>query len=212
VSLAKFGTAKASSYNVAVLPGDGIGPEITRATIPVLESVARKCNFGLHFCEGDIGGAALDRHKDPFPDETAKLCHTSDSVLLACIGGHKWDKNSRDMRPETGLLRMRKSMGLFANLRPAKVRSQLVHASSLKPSVVEGVDLIVVRELTGGLYFGTPSGIEVDALGIRRAYNTAVYTELEIERIARVAMGITQARGGRVCSVDKANVLDVSQL
>ena len=134
-------------------------------------------------------------------------------MLLASIGGYKWDTNPRHLRPETGLLKMRKELGLFANLRPAKVLPQLIDASTLKKEVIEGVDIMVVRELTGGIYFGTPKGIEADPVtGIRKGFSTGVYTEPEIERIARIAMTVAQKRNKKVCSVDKANVLDVSQL
>jgi 3-isopropylmalate dehydrogenase len=153
-----------------------------------------------------------DNFKDPFPESTYQACKSSDSVLLACIGGYKWDGNSRDLRPETGLLKMRKSLGLYANLRPAKVIPQLIDASTLKREVIEGVDIMVVRELTGGIYFGTPKGIETMENGIRKGFSTAVYTEPEIERITRVAMDVALKRTGKVCSVDKANVLEVSQL
>lgn len=141
------------------------------------------------------------------------MCKSSDSILLASIGGYKWDNNPRNLRPETGLLKMRKSLGLFANLRPAKVVPQLINSSTLKPEIISGVDIMIVRELTGGIYFGTPKGIEVDPVtGIKKGYSTGVYTEPEIERIAKIAMNVARKRNKRVCSVDKANVLDVSQL
>jgi 3-isopropylmalate dehydrogenase len=202
---------KKDSYTITLLPGDGIGPEILKATVPVLDAVAAKNGFKFTFREADIGGIAIDRHNDPFPDATYESCRTADSVLLACIGGYKWDKNSRELRPETGLLKMRKSMELFANLRPAKVIPQLIDASTLKREVIEGVDIMVVRELTGGIYFGSPNSITtVD--GVRRGTSTGVYTEPEIERIARVALNVAMKRNSRLCSVDKANVLEVSQL
>eukprot|EP01039_Chlorochromonas_danica_P006975 gene6975-7717_t len=201
-----------TDYTITLLPGDGIGPEIISATIPVLKAVATKFNFKLHFHEADIGGIAIDRHNDPFPQSSFEQCMKSDSVLLGSIGGYKWDNLPRQMRPETGLLKMRKSMGLYANLRPAKVIPQLIDASTLKKEVIEGVDIMVVRELTGGIYFGTPKGIETDAQGVRRGYSTGAYTEPEIERIAKVALHIAKRRRGKLCSVDKANVLDVSQL
>lgn len=201
------------TYKITLLPGDGIGPEIMSATIPVLNAVAAKNNFKFTFQNADIGGIAIDNHNDPFPDSTYQACVASDSVLLACIGGYKWDNNPRHLRPETGLLKMRKSLGLFANLRPAKVIPQLIDASTLKREVIEGVDIMVVRELTGGIYFGTPKGIETDPVtGIRKGFSTGVYTEPEIERIARVAFDVALKRNKKVCSVDKANVLDVSQL
>jgi len=153
--------SKKDSYDITLLPGDGIGPEITAATTVVLEALCKKRNFTLKMKEALIGGCAIDATNNPFPDESLDQCRKSDSVLLACIGGYKWDKNPRHLRPETGLLRMRKELGLFANLRPAKVLKQLVDASTLKREVVEGVDVMVIRELTGDVYFGTPKGIDV---------------------------------------------------
>jgi 3-isopropylmalate dehydrogenase len=153
--------SKKDSYSVTLLPGDGIGPEITAATKVVLAALCEKCGFEIELKEALIGGAAIDAVNDPFPKESLDQCLAGDSVLLACIGGYKWDSNPRELRPESGLLKMRKEMGLFANLRPAKVLDQLVDASTLKREVVEGVDIMVVRELTGDVYFGTPKGIEV---------------------------------------------------
>jgi 3-isopropylmalate dehydrogenase len=200
-----------SEYIITLLPGDGIGPEILGATMPVLDAVAKKFKFSLSYKEADIGGVAVDKHNDPFPQSSLDACLSSDSVLLACIGGYKWDNLPRQLRPETGLLKMRKSLGLYANLRPAKVLTQLIEASTLKPEIIKGVDIMVVRELTGGIYFGTPKGIDtVD--GVRRGFSTDVYTEPEIERITRIAMSTAMLRNKRVCSIDKANVLDVSQL
>ena len=204
--------SKKDSYVITTLPGDGIGPEIVRATLPVLEAVAAKNGFKFSFREADIGGIAIDNHKDPFPEATHQSCKSADSILLGAIGGYKWDNNPRDMRPETGLLKMRKSLGLFANLRPAKVIPQLIDASTLKREIIEGVDIMVVRELTGGIYFGTPKGIDTDANGVRKGYSTAVYTEPEIERITRVALSVASKRTNKLCSVDKANVLEVSAL
>jgi 3-isopropylmalate dehydrogenase len=146
---------------VTLLPGDGIGPEITAATKVALEALCKKAGFSIELKEALIGGAAIDAAGDPFPAESLAQCQASDSVLLACIGGYKWDNNPRELRPETGLLKMRKQMGLFANLRPAKVLPQLLDASTLKREVVEDVDVMVVRELTGDVYFGTPKGIDV---------------------------------------------------
>jgi len=201
-----------SEYSITLLPGDGIGPEIMTATVGVLEEVAKKGGFKLNFQEALIGGAALDAKDDPFPDASLQACQSADSVLLACIGGYKWDTNPRNKRPETGLLKMRKEMGLFANLRPAKVLPQLVSASTLKPEVVSGVDIMVVRELTGDVYFGTPKGIVTLENGEREGFNNMIYKESEIRRIAKVAYGVAEKRTKKLCSVDKANVLDVSQL
>lgn len=153
-------TEKKDAYTITVLPGDGIGPEITEATKTVLSALTERCGFTLELKEALIGGAAIDAVGDPFPAETLTQCQQSDSVLLACIGGYKWDSNPRELRPETGLLKMRKQLGLFANLRPAKVLPQLIESSTLKREVVEGVDVMVVRELTGDVYFGTPKGID----------------------------------------------------
>lgn len=201
---------KKDSYKITLLPGDGIGPEITAATVVALEPLQKR--FKMTFNEALIGGAAIDATGSPFPDETLAQIKASDSVLLSAIGGPKWDGNPRDKRPETGLLAMRKQLGLFANLRPAKVMSQLVDASTLKREVVEGVDIMVVRELTGDVYFGTPKGTETAANGERFAYNNMIYYEHEVERIARIAFDVAEKRGKKLCSVDKANVLDVSQL
>lgn len=165
----------------------------------------------MNLNEALIGGCAIDAANDPFPQESLDQCLASDSVLLACIGGYKWDGNPRELRPETGLLKMRKEMGLFANLRPAKVLDQLIDASTLKREIVEGVDVMVVRELTGDVYFGEPKGIDV-INGERVGYNNMIYSESEIERIARVAGDVASKRQGKLCSIDKANVLDVSQL
>lgn len=153
--------SRKDSYDITLLPGDGIGPEITSATQTVLRALTDRCGFTLNFRHALIGGAALDAVGDPFPDESLRQCLAGDSVLLACIGGYKWDENPRELRPESGLLKMRRSMRLFANLRPAKVLPQLIDSSTLKRDVVEGVDVMVVRELTGDVYFGTPKGIDV---------------------------------------------------
>jgi 3-isopropylmalate dehydrogenase len=161
VNSALDAVSRKDSYDVTLLPGDGIGPEITAATKDVLTALCDRCGFELNLKEALIGGAAIDAANDPFPEESLEQCRNSDTVLLACIGGYKWDTNPRELRPETGLLKMRKEMGLFANLRPAKVLPQLIDASTLKKEVVEGVDIMVVRELTGDVYFGTPKGIDV---------------------------------------------------
>lgn len=210
-SCINMAVGKKDNYKITLLPGDGIGPEILNACVPVLDAIGKKNGFKFTFQEADIGGIAIDKHNDPFPDSALKLCKESDSILLASIGGYKWDNNPRNLRPETGLLKMRKELGLYANLRPAKVIPQLIDASTLKREVIEGVDIMVVRELTGGIYFGTPKGIDlVD--GVRKGYSTAVYTEPEIERITKVALNVAMKRNKKLCSVDKANVLEVSQL
>ncbi len=200
------------SYCVTLLPGDGIGPEIMAVAVAVLKAVAAQHDFSLTFQEALIGGAAIDATGHPLPPETLKQAQNSDAVLLAAIGGYAWDNLPREQRPETGLLAIREGLGLFANLRPATIFKQLVDASSLKRELVEGVDIMVVRELTGGIYFGKPKGIFETETGEKRGVNTMAYTTSEIDRIARVAFTTAQKRQGRLCSVDKANVLDVSQL
>ena len=200
------------SYRVTLLPGDGIGPEIMAVATAVLKVVAAKFDFSLEFTEALIGGSAIDATGQPLPPETLQQAQGSDAVLLAAIGGYAWDNLPRAQRPETGLLAIREGLGLFANLRPAKIFSQLVDASSLKRELVEGVDIMVVRELTGGIYFGKPKGIFQAESGESRGVNTMAYTDSEIDRIAHVAFSTAQKRGGQLCSVDKANVLDVSQL
>ncbi|ESA31993.1 3-isopropylmalate dehydrogenase [Leptolyngbya sp. Heron Island J] len=198
-------------FRITLLPGDGIGPEITAVAVDVLKAVGVKLDIQFDFTEAPIGGCAIDATGNPLPDETLETCRQSDAVLLAAIGGYKWDSLPRAQRPETGLLGLRAGLQLFANLRPATILPQLINASSLKRDVVEGVDIMVVRELTGGIYFGKPRGI-FDADGDQRGVSTMAYTGTEIDRIGQVAFEIAQKRQGRLCSVDKANVLEVSQL
>lgn len=199
-------------YRITLLPGDGIGPEIMQVAQEVLNVVGQQLNLQFEFQQALIGGAAIDTAGEPLPAETLEKCRNSDAVLLAAIGGYKWDNLPRHLRPETGLLGLRAGLGLFANLRPAKILPQLIDASSLKREVVEGVDIMVVRELTGGVYFGQPKGIFATETGEKRGVNTMAYTESEIDRIGRVAFETAQKRSGKLCSVDKANVLEVSQL
>ena len=194
-------------YKIGVIKGDGIGSEIVDEAINVLDAVAAKYNFDINYEEFLLGGAAIDETGVPLPQETINGIKKVDAVLFGAIGGPKWDNLERHLRPESGLLALRKEMGTFANLRPAIVYDELVNASTLKPDVVRGVDIMVVRELTGGIYFGEPREYSKE-----KAYNTMVYTRGEIERIARVAFDIAMKRDKRVCSVDKANVLEVSQL
>lgn len=194
-------------YNIAVIKGDGIGPEIVDEAIKVLDAVSVKCGIELNYNEYLMGGAAIDMHDDPLPDETIKGALYADAVLFGAIGGEKWDNLPKHKRPESGLLKIRKELDVYANLRPATVYDELIEASTLKPEIIEGVDLLVVRELTGGIYFGEPRAKEETS-----AYNTMVYTKTEIERIAHVAFKSAQSRNKKVCSVDKANVLEVSQL
>ncbi len=195
------------NYKIAVLKGDGIGAEIVNEAIKVLDAVADKEGFNLEYNEYLIGGSAVDVFDNPCPDETIKGCLNSDAVLFGSIGGPKWDNLPKEKRPESGLLKLRKSLGLFANIRPAIIFDELVNASTLKPEVIKGVDLEVVRELTGGIYFGEPRYKDEN-----KAYNTMVYSRDEIERIARVAFEEARKRKKKVTSVDKANVLEVSEL
>jgi 3-isopropylmalate dehydrogenase len=202
----------AQNYQITLLPGDGIGSEIMAVAVEVLKAIGQQFDLNFEFKEALIGGAAIDAVGNPLPEETLTACKESHGVLLAAIGGYKWDTLPREMRPETGLLGLRAGLELFANLRPAKILPQLIAASSLKPEVVEGVDIMVVRELTGGVYFGQPKGIFATEDGEKRGVNTMAYSESEIDRIGRVAFETAQKRDRRLCSVDKANVLEVSQL
>jgi 3-isopropylmalate dehydrogenase len=200
-----------SSFRITLLPGDGIGPEITAVARQLLDAVSRSHGFQLEYDEQPMGGSAIDVSGEPLPVSTLAACGASDAVLLAAIGAPRYDALPRQQRPESGLLALRAGLGLFANLRPVKIMPALVGASTLKPEVIEGVDLLVVRELTGGVYFGNPKG-RVEADGHVRAFNTMAYSDYEIDRIARVGFDLARQRGGRLCSVDKANVLEVSQL
>ncbi len=194
------------NYKIGVIKGDGIGPEIVDEAIKVLDAVAVAEGFNISYEEFLLGGSAIDATGVPLPEETIQGVKRMDAVLFGAIGGPKWDNLERHLRPESGLLGLRKAMGTYANLRPATVYDELINASTLKPSVVKGVDIMVVRELTGGIYFGEPREYGKD-----KAYNTMVYTKEEVERIAKVAFEIAMKRDKRVCSVDKANVLEVSQ-
>ena len=198
-------------HRVVLLPGDGIGPEITAVARQLLEAVASRFKFNLLFDEQLIGGAAIDATGEPLPAGTLEACRSADAVLLAAIGSPRFDALPREKRPESGLLALRSGMELFANLRPVKIVPALIGASSLRPEVIEGVDLMVVRELTGGIYFGQPKG-RIQADGEERGFNTMTYSDSEVDRIAKVAFELAGERSGRLCSVDKANVLDVSQL
>lgn len=202
----------AQQFRVTLLPGDGIGPEIMAVAVNVMKVVGEKFDLAFQFQEALIGGAAIDAKNNPLPDETLAACKDSDAVLLAAIGGYKWDTLPRHLRPETGLLGLRAGLGLFANLRPAKILPQLIDASSLKREVIEGVDIMVIRELTGGIYFGQPKGVFASETGEKRGVNTMAYLESEIDRIGRVAFETARKRRKQLCSVDKANVLEVSQL
>ncbi|KAM0957043.1 hypothetical protein ACFX2I_025174 [Malus domestica] len=197
-------------YSITLLPGDGIGPEVISVAKNVLNLAASIDGIEFKYEEVPIGGAALDLTGVPLPDETLLSAKQSDAVLLGAIGGYKWDKNEKHLKPETGLLKLRQGLKVFANLRPATVLPQLVDASTLKREVAEGVDLMVVRELTGGIYFGKPRGFGTNENGEEIGFNTEVYAAYEIDRIARVAFETARKRKGRLCSVDKANVLEAS--
>jgi 3-isopropylmalate dehydrogenase len=201
----------ANSLRVTVLPGDGIGREVTESGLGILKQAAAAVGIALEICEEAIGGDALDRLGVPLTDEAVKTCRSSDAVLLGAVGGPKWDANPPELRPEKGLLKIRKSLGLYGNLRPVRQYSCLLEASTLKKDIVRGVDLVVVRELTGGLYFGEPRGITGPS-GSERGYNTMAYERFEVERIARKAFDLARLRRRNVTSVDKANVLEVSRL
>ena len=201
-----------ATHKIAVLAGDGIGQEVIPEAIKILRIVAKEAGVGFEFEEGLVGGAAIDATGDPLPDTSLQLCYSSSAILFGAVGGPRWDDTPHERRPERGLLRLRKELDLFANLRPARCFPMLVDASPLKRSVVEATDLMVIRELTGGLYFGEPRGVEKMADGSARAVNTMVYTSREIERVARVAFDVARKRRRRLTSVDKSNVLVVSQL
>lgn len=196
-------------FKIAVLPGDGIGPEIIDATIRVLDVIEKKYNVDFEYKYGLVGGAAIDETGDPLPEETLKICKESDAILFGAVGGDKWDNLPTDKRPEKGLLRIRKELGLFANIRPAKAYTPLLDASPLKESIIKGVDLVVLRELTGDVYFGEPRGRQIKD-GERVGYNTMIYYEHEVRRIAKLAFEMARKRRNKVTSVDKANVLEVS--
>ncbi len=199
--------------NVLVVEGDGIGAEIISAARKVLEAVDKLDNLNLSYTEAMLGGGAYDKYGHPYPEETRVKARAADAILFGALGGPQWDgKTERHLRPEAGLLDIRSDLGLFANLRPAITYPQLADASPLKPELVAGLDILIVRELTGGIYFGEPRGIRTLENGERQGFNTDVYSESEIRRIAKVAFEAAQKRGKRVCSVDKANVLEVTVL
>ena len=196
---------------VLLLPGDGIGQEVTASAGRILEKVASMENCKIELLQGQIGGSAIDAMGDPLPKQTLDLAKECDAILLGGVGGPKWDDLPTEKKPEKGLLRIRQDLDLFANLRPALLFPSLVSASSLKPELVENLDILILRELTGGIYFGEPRGVELRN-NERTGFNTLVYSEGEIDRIGRVAFELAQKRDRKLCSVDKANVLEVSQL
>lgn len=197
---------------VLVLPGDGIGPEIVAEAAKVLDCLRADFGLDVHTEEALVGGAAYDATGHPLPEATLAQARVADAVLLGAVGGPRWESLDRSLRPEKALLGLRSGLGLFANLRPALLYPQLAGASTLKPEVVAGLDIVIVRELTGGIYFGEPRGIRVLENGEREGYNTLVYRESEIRRVARVAFETARRRQGRLCSVDKANVLEATEL
>jgi 3-isopropylmalate dehydrogenase len=199
------------SYRIAVLPGDGIGPEIVKEALKIFDVVAERTGVRFDLQEGLAGGAAYDRFGTPLPDEVMQLALSSDAVLLGAVGGPKWESLDYSVRPERGLLGLRSGLGLYANLRPVVVFEDLIDASPLKPGVVRGIDLVIVRELLGDAYFGQPRGVRVEN-GQRIGINTMVYTEAEIRRIAKVGFDLARGRRKKLLSVDKANVLETTEL
>lgn len=200
------------SKKILVLPGDHIGQEVMPEALRVLECVDKRFNLNIELSEGLLGGAAIDATGEPLPSETLAQAREADAILLGAVGGPKWDNIERDLRPEKGLLGIRSALGLFGNLRPAMLYPQLAEASSLKPELVAGLDILIVRELTGGIYFGQPRGIRQNDKGEREGFNTYIYSESEIKRIAGVAFELARKRNKRLCSVDKANVLEATVL
>ncbi|MGA0974638.1 MAG: 3-isopropylmalate dehydrogenase [Sedimenticolaceae bacterium] len=196
---------------VLVLPGDGIGPEIVAEAVKVLDKLVGE-GLDIELDEGLVGGAAYDATGTPLPEATLDMAREADAILLGAVGGYKWESLDISVRPEKGLLGLRSELGLFSNLRPAVLAPQLADASSLKPEIVAGLDIMIVRELTGGIYFGQPRGIRELENGEKQGFNTLVYAEHEIERIVRSACDIAMKRGKKLCSVDKANVLEVTEL
>ena len=200
------------SHKILILPGDGIGPEIVAEAVKLLGALQQADDLAVELEHADVGGAGLDACGCPLPEQTLELARDADAILLGAVGGPKWDCVERSLRPEQGLLDLRAELGVFANLRPALTYPQLVEASTLKADVVSGLDLMIVRELTGGIYFGQPRGVRTLDDGQRQGFNTLVYAESEIERICRIAFDLAMKRGRQVCSVDKSNVLEVSVL
>ncbi len=197
---------------ILVLPGDGIGPEIVAEAVKVLESLQKNHGLAIELDHALVGGAAYDAAGSPLPDETLDKAKGCDAILLGAVGGHKWESLDIAVRPEKGLLGLRANLELFSNLRPAILYPQLAEASTLKPEIVAGLDIMIVRELTGGIYFGQPRGVRTLENGEKQGFNTLIYKESEIERIGRSAFEIAMKRGKRLCSVDKANVLECTEL
>jgi len=202
----------ANSKHILLLPGDGIGPEVVAETVNIINWFSENSATKFTTSTALLGGAAYDATGTPFPEETVTAAQKSDAILLGAVGGPKWESLPIAQRPEKGLLGIRKALGLFANLRPAICFDALADASSLKHAIIAGLDIMIVRELTGGIYFGQPRGVETLPDGTRRGFNTEVYTSPEVERIGRVAFELAAKRGGRVCSIDKANVLECTEM
>jgi len=200
------------NYKIAVLTGDGIGPEIVREAVKIFKLISDKKDIAFELMEGLVGGSAYDSCGEPLPQTTLDLARQSDAVLLGAVGGPRWEKLDYSLRPERALLGLRKELGLFANLRPVLAFDELLEISPLKNAIVRGVDIMIVRELTGDVYFGEPRGISIDASGRRRGINTMIYTEDEIRRIAVIAFRVSQKRKKNIVSVDKANVLECQEL
>ena len=199
------------THHIAILPGDGIGPEIISQAVRVLDRLIAD-GLDASYQYAPLGGAAYDQYGAPYPEATQTLCRNADAVLLGAVGGPQYDNLERPLRPERGLLAIRKDLNLFANLRPAILYKELANASTLKPEVVAGLDILIVRELTGDIYFGEPRGIGTNAAGEREGVNTMRYSESEIRRIGHIAFQAAQKRGKKLCSVDKANVLETTEL
>ncbi|MBM7622107.1 3-isopropylmalate dehydrogenase [Bacillus tianshenii] len=200
-----------SNYKIAVLPGDGIGPDVVKEAVQLLEEIGNQYNHQFEFVYGKIGGVAVDEAGTPLPEKTVEICKESDAVLLGAVGGPKWDNESPELKPETGLLGIRKALQLYANLRPVTLFSSLIHSSPLKREVVLDTDILIVRELTGGIYFGSPRERRVGEKGVE-VIDTLFYTEAEMERIIRKGFELAQTRKRKLTSVDKANVLESSRL
>ena len=194
------------NYKIITLPGDGIGPEITASAVEILKEVSKHSNINFNIIEKEIGGKSIDLYGTPLTEDTLEACLSSDSVFLGAVGGPKWDNLEHENKPEQALLKIRKSLGLYSNLRPANIFKSLINSSSLKPNIIEGTDIMIVRELTGGIYFGNPRGIDAE-----RGWNTLEYTKLEVERIAHVSFKLAQSRTKNLVSVHKSNVLESSQ-
>ena len=193
-------------YNIITLPGDGIGPEITASAVEILKEISKQSDIEFNITEKQIGGKSIDLYSMPLTDEALDACLSSDSVFLGAVGGPKWDNVDHEIKPEQAILKLRKSLSLYSNLRPANIFKSLINSSSLKPNIIDGTDIMIVRELTGGIYFGSPRGLDAE-----RGWNTLEYTKKEVERIARVSFKLAQSRSKNLVSVHKSNVLESSQ-